>query len=75
MVPELHEGGSGGGRQPLLRSTGGSRPPPDDASGGECIEVAAHPTIIHVRDSKDPEGPQPAVAPASWASFVAYATV
>ncbi|MFF8836159.1 DUF397 domain-containing protein [Streptomyces sp. NPDC015130] len=42
--------------------------------GGNCIEVAAHPTAVHIRDSKDPHGPQLAVAPASWVSFVAYAT-
>lgn len=40
---------------------------------GDCIEVAAHPTTVHVRDSKVPEGPQLAVPPAFWASFVAFA--
>ncbi|MFJ6522876.1 hypothetical protein ACVW0K_004146 [Streptomyces filamentosus] len=38
--------------------------------GGECVEVAAHPALIHVRDSKVPHGPQLAVSPASWAVFV-----
>ncbi|OEJ40014.1 DUF397 domain-containing protein [Streptomyces agglomeratus] len=41
--------------------------------GGECVEVAAHPAAIHVRDSKVTDGPQLAVAPASWAAFVSYA--
>ncbi|WP_035805053.1 DUF397 domain-containing protein [Kitasatospora mediocidica] len=43
---------------------------------GDCIEVASCPRpspTIHVRDSKDPSGPQLAFAPASWAAFVAFA--
>ncbi|MFE9133666.1 DUF397 domain-containing protein [Streptomyces sp. NPDC007355] len=42
--------------------------------GGECVEVAAHPTAVHVRDSKNPHGPQLAVAPAAWAAFVVVAS-
>jgi hypothetical protein len=41
--------------------------------GGNCVEVAACPTTIHVRDSKDPAGPQLAFEPAAWAAFVAFA--
>ncbi|WP_256090339.1 DUF397 domain-containing protein, partial [Actinacidiphila rubida] len=26
-------------------------------NGGDCVEVAACPQTVHVRDSKDPEGP------------------
>ncbi|MFI6286730.1 DUF397 domain-containing protein [Streptomyces sp. NPDC051018] len=43
-------------------------------SGGDCVEVAACPTTIHVRDSKAPQGPQLALAPATWTSFLSYAT-
>ncbi|MBD0707192.1 MULTISPECIES: DUF397 domain-containing protein [unclassified Streptomyces] len=42
--------------------------------GGECVEVAAHATTIHIRDSKNPHGPQLAVSPASWSAFVGVAT-
>ncbi|WP_318212368.1 MULTISPECIES: DUF397 domain-containing protein [unclassified Streptomyces] len=42
--------------------------------GGECVEVAAHATAIHIRDSKNPDGPQLAVAPAAWAAFVGTAS-
>jgi hypothetical protein len=42
-------------------------------SGDDCVEVATCPTTVHVRDSKDTEGPQLALAPASWTSFVTYA--
>ncbi|GAA0987948.1 MULTISPECIES: DUF397 domain-containing protein [Streptomyces violaceusniger group] len=38
-----------------------------------CVEVAACPGTVHIRDSKDKQGPQLAVSPAAWSSFVAYA--
>ncbi|WP_405856480.1 DUF397 domain-containing protein [Streptomyces sp. NBC_00090] len=42
--------------------------------GGNCVEVAAHPTAVHIRDSKNPDGPQLAVAPTAWAAFVDVAS-
>ncbi|MEU2429948.1 DUF397 domain-containing protein [Streptomyces sp. NPDC007861] len=42
-------------------------------TGGECIEVAPHPHRVAVRDSKYPDGPVFAVAPAAFAAFVAAA--
>ncbi|MFJ2233401.1 DUF397 domain-containing protein [Streptomyces sp. NPDC087859] len=39
--------------------------------GGACVEVATQPAVIHVRDSKNPAGPQLTVAPDAWAAFVA----
>ncbi|MFJ2259607.1 DUF397 domain-containing protein [Streptomyces sp. NPDC087844] len=42
-------------------------------AGGECVEVAAGPRTIYVRDSKDTARPELAVAPAAWATFVGYA--
>ena len=44
-------------------------------SSGDCVEVAACPSTVHVRDSKDKEGPQLAFAPAEWAHFVEFARV
>ncbi|GGU91480.1 uncharacterized protein DUF397 [Streptomyces cavourensis] len=41
--------------------------------GGQCLEVAAHPAAVHVRDSKDIEGPTFAVAPQAWSAFATYA--
>ncbi|MFF8277221.1 DUF397 domain-containing protein [Streptomyces lateritius] len=41
---------------------------------GDCVEVATCPTTVHVRDSKNPEGPQLALPPTAWGDFVAYAT-
>ena len=40
---------------------------------GDCIEVAAQPGAVHVRDSKDRQGPQLTFSPAAWASFVSFA--
>ncbi|MFE9885914.1 DUF397 domain-containing protein [Streptomyces scopuliridis] len=42
-------------------------------AGGECVEVATCPHTVHVRDSKNLEGPTFAVAPDAWAQFLAWA--
>jgi hypothetical protein len=42
--------------------------------GDSCVEVATCPTTVHVRDSKVTEGPQLALAPAAWTSFLTYAS-
>ncbi|PJJ03309.1 uncharacterized protein DUF397 [Streptomyces sp. 2333.5] len=44
------------------------------SDGNECIEVAATPHTIHIRDSKTPHGPQLRVHPTTWADFLTYAT-
>lgn len=43
------------------------------SDGGECVEVATHPAAVHVRDSKNPDGPLLTLTPATWSSFVTYA--
>ncbi|WEH40364.1 DUF397 domain-containing protein [Streptomyces sp. AM 2-1-1] len=43
------------------------------SEGGACVEVSAHPAAIHIRDSKNPEGPIVTVDTASWSAFTAYA--
>ncbi|MFE0137332.1 DUF397 domain-containing protein [Streptomyces sp. NPDC059037] len=40
---------------------------------GDCVEIAPCPTTIHVRDSKNPEGPQLALSPTTWQAFVGLA--
>jgi hypothetical protein len=40
---------------------------------GDCVEVATCPTTVHIRDSKNKQGPQLALSPATWADFVAFA--
>ncbi|MBA9047452.1 MULTISPECIES: DUF397 domain-containing protein [Streptomyces] len=42
--------------------------------GGECVEVAAHPAAIHIRDSKLPAA-HLTVHPSTWASFLQVAQV
>ncbi|MFE2726580.1 DUF397 domain-containing protein [Kitasatospora sp. NPDC059327] len=44
-----------------------------DYEGGNCVEVAASPRTVHVRDSKDKAGPQLCFSPAAWAAFLAFA--
>ncbi|MGW2489785.1 DUF397 domain-containing protein [Streptomyces sp. NPDC001606] len=44
------------------------------AEPGDCLEVAPTPTTIHIRDSKNTEGPRLAVTPATWAAFLTYAS-
>ncbi|MGW2817810.1 DUF397 domain-containing protein [Streptomyces sp. NPDC001415] len=44
------------------------------SNGNDCVEVAATPRAIHIRDSKNIEGPCLGVAPNTWAAFVSYAS-
>lgn len=45
------------------------------AEGGQCVEVAATPTRVHVRDSKDTTRAALAVAPTAWTAFVHFAAL
>lgn len=40
--------------------------------GGQCVEVATHTSAVHVRDSKNVDGPVLTVAPTSWAAFTGH---
>ncbi|MFC7260249.1 DUF397 domain-containing protein [Streptomyces lutosisoli] len=42
-------------------------------SDGDCVEVASCPDTVHIRDSKVRQGPQLALAPATWTRFLSYA--
>ncbi|MFF2041698.1 DUF397 domain-containing protein [Kitasatospora sp. NPDC058170] len=44
-----------------------------NSDGGDCVEVAASPHSVHVRDSKDKAGPQLSFSPAAWGDFLAFA--
>ncbi|GCB46784.1 DUF397 domain-containing protein [Streptomyces sp. NL15-2K] len=41
-------------------------------NGESCVELATTPGTIHVRDSKNADGPRLAFSPATWANFVPY---
>ncbi|MGW1006211.1 DUF397 domain-containing protein [Streptomyces sp. NPDC002520] len=44
------------------------------SEGDSCVEIAPTPDTIHIRDSKQTDGPLLTVAPTTWASFVSYAS-
>ncbi|MFF6785713.1 DUF397 domain-containing protein [Streptomyces sp. NPDC012510] len=44
-------------------------------SGGECVEVAALPGTVHVRDSKDTTRAALAVQPTTWTAFIEFAAL
>ncbi|MCX5047777.1 MULTISPECIES: DUF397 domain-containing protein [unclassified Streptomyces] len=44
-------------------------------NGGECVEVAARPGRVHVRDSKDTTRAALAVEPTAWTAFVEFAAL
>ncbi|MGW0818425.1 DUF397 domain-containing protein [Streptomyces viridiviolaceus] len=43
------------------------------SEGGNCVEVALHPTTIHIRDSKTPATPHLTVTPEAWTAFLRLA--
>ncbi|MFE6283702.1 DUF397 domain-containing protein [Streptomyces sp. NPDC057877] len=43
------------------------------SASGDCVEVALTPTTIHLRDSKNPHGPELRLSPTTWAEFIALA--
>lgn len=45
----------------------------DSSNSNECVEVAATPGTVHIRDSKDADGPHLALTPTAWVGFVSYA--
>lgn len=40
----------------------------------DCVEVATTPATIHIRDSKNTQGPNLVLGPAAWGAFVTYAS-
>ncbi|WP_406407905.1 DUF397 domain-containing protein [Streptomyces halstedii] len=44
------------------------------AEGGQCLEVAAQPEAVLVRDSKNPTGPMLTLTQHGWSAFVAHTT-
>ncbi|GGS61415.1 DUF397 domain-containing protein [Streptomyces parvus] len=41
-----------------------------NGDGGACVEIATHPSAVHIRDSKVTDGPVLTVEPATWSAFV-----
>ncbi|MEV6169198.1 DUF397 domain-containing protein [Streptomyces sp. NPDC051954] len=42
------------------------------SEGDSCVEIAAAPRTIHVRDSKHTDGPRLTLTPQAWADFLPY---
>ncbi|MGW1348896.1 DUF397 domain-containing protein [Streptomyces sp. NPDC002409] len=63
----------GGGSNCVKVAADWHKPSHSSGGGGECVEVATCPAAVHVRDSKNVQGPHFDVAPAAWAAFVPYA--
>lgn len=44
-----------------------------NGSEADCVEIAPAPGTVHVRDSKNAQGPRLVFGPNAWAGFVSYA--
>ncbi|MFD9391511.1 DUF397 domain-containing protein [Streptomyces sp. NPDC060000] len=42
--------------------------------GNSCVELAVTPGAVHVRDSKNADGPRLALRPDAWTAFMTYAS-
>ncbi|THC53997.1 DUF397 domain-containing protein [Streptomyces sp. A1499] len=47
----------------------------DSSDINDCVEIAATPGTVHVRDSKRARGPRLTVTPTAWADFITYASL
>ncbi|GAA2786582.1 DUF397 domain-containing protein [Streptomyces showdoensis] len=45
-----------------------------NSEGTDCVEVAAAPGTVHVRDSKDADGARLGFGRDAWAGFVSFAS-
>ncbi|MFD5946890.1 DUF397 domain-containing protein [Streptomyces collinus] len=43
------------------------------SGSGDCLEVATCPETIHIRDSKNRQGPELRLSPTAWAAFLTHA--
>ncbi|KDN73845.1 DUF397 domain-containing protein [Streptomyces olindensis] len=40
---------------------------------GDCVEIATCPDTIHIRDSKNRQGPELHLSPTAWSAFLTHA--
>ncbi|OXS31147.1 DUF397 domain-containing protein [Streptomyces sp. XY006] len=43
------------------------------SGSGDCLEVATRPDTIHIRDSKNRQGPELRLSPTAWSAFLTHA--
>ncbi|MFI6856731.1 DUF397 domain-containing protein [Streptomyces sp. NPDC050416] len=62
-------------RTPDLTTAAWRKSSYSDGGASNCLEVADnHPSIVPVRDSKQPDGPILVFGASPWASFLTYVT-
>ncbi|MET9965179.1 DUF397 domain-containing protein [Streptomyces sp. NPDC006356] len=62
---------SGGGGDNCLEIARWRKSTYSGGGGGNCLEVAeGHPTLVPVRDSKNPHGPKLVFRASAWSAFV-----
>ncbi|GAA3821804.1 DUF397 domain-containing protein [Streptomyces coacervatus] len=44
------------------------------SASGDCVEVATCPTTIHIRDSKNKQGPRLTLSSPAWEGFLTHLT-
>ncbi|MEU1451106.1 DUF397 domain-containing protein [Streptomyces avermitilis] len=42
------------------------------SASGDCVEIATCPSTIHIRDSKNTQGPHLTLSPTAWADFISH---
>ncbi|MGC0416107.1 DUF397 domain-containing protein [Embleya sp. AB8] len=57
-------------RVPQVEFTGWRKSSYSNAYGGDCVEVAHDPTVVPVRDSKEPGIGHLVIPSASWSALV-----
>ncbi|MFJ4814014.1 DUF397 domain-containing protein [Streptomyces sp. NPDC088801] len=43
------------------------------SASGDCLEIATRPHTVHIRDSKNKQGPQLTLSPTAWSAFLTHA--
>jgi hypothetical protein len=43
------------------------------SASGDCVEVATRPDTIHIRDSKNRQGPELQLSLTAWSAFLTHA--
>ncbi|KUL53486.1 DUF397 domain-containing protein [Streptomyces sp. NRRL S-1521] len=62
-------------RQPYIGQLVWRRSSYSSEEGGECVELAARPGKVHVRDSKDTTRTALTVGATAWTAFVGFAAM
>ena len=70
MAASYTQGRDFAGPASVLRAALTWRKSGRSGQNGSCVEVAAGPGVVGVRDSKDPHGPYLTVSAEQWSAFL-----